>query len=211
MKTKENMIEEQLKARDIYNEKVLKAMEEVDRESFLPDNVQEFAYEDSALPIGGDQTMSQPYIVAYMAQVLDLQETDVVLEVGTGSGYNATVMSRITSHVYSIEIVEWLAKYARENFEKAGLKNISARYGDGYKGWPEKAPFDKIVLTAAAPRIPEPLKEQLKVGGLLLAPISDTYEKLILLEKKDENDFSELGLIPVRFVPMGGEVRKSIH
>jgi len=205
MTRQETMIEFHLKGRDITDPEVIRAMREVDRTIFVPDELKKMAYADSALPIGSGQTISQPYIVAYMAQVLDLKPDEVVLEIGTGCGYNAAILSRIVSHVYSVEIIEELVKSARKNLEKAGIKNVSVRFGDGYQGWQEKAPFDRIVLTAATSRIPEPLKKQLKTGGKLLAPVSDTLQKLIILEKKGENDFKEHDLIYVRFVPMTGE------
>lgn len=206
--TKEEMMEQQLKGRGITDFRVIKAMREVDRKKFVPDDMQEHAYEDGPLPIGKGQTISQPYIVAYMAQELKLEPQAVVMEVGTGCGYNAAVLSRIASHVYSVEIIEWLADLAKENLEKAGIGNVTARYGDGYRGWPEKAPFDTIILTAAPPAIPEPLKQQLKVGGRLLAPVGKTTQKLVLLEKTGEDSFKEKMLLPVSFVPMTGEAQK---
>lgn len=157
MDRKEKMIAHQLQERDIHDERVMQAMHTVDREVFLPDQLKEMAYEDAPMPIGRNQTISQPYIVAYMAQTLNLQPSEKVLEVGSGSGYNAAVIAKIVSHVYSIEIIEWLAKLARKNLLQAGINNVLIKYGDGHEGWPENAPFDKIVLTAATPYIPEPL------------------------------------------------------
>lgn len=208
MDAKERMIKLHLQGRDIRNPRVLDAMRDVDRALFVPDDLKEMAWEDSPLPIGRGQTISQPYIVAYMAQVLDFQPGEKVLEVGSGCGYNAAVMSRLVKQVYSVEIVEWLANLARENLEKAGISNVSTRFGDGYQGWPEKAPFDKIMLTAAAPHFPEPLKTQLKPGGKILGPVTDTFQKLMMLEKKGESEFIEHDLIHVRFVPMTGESEK---
>lgn len=208
MISKETMIEKQLKGRDIRDENVLRAMAEIDREDFVPDEMKEYAYEDGPLPIGRKQTISQPYIVAYMAQHLDLRADHKVLEVGTGCGYNAAVISRIVSHVYSMEIIEWLAELAKKNLKKAHIENVTAAFGDAYQGWPEHAPFDRIVLTAAAPYLPEPLKEQLKVGGKMLAPLQDGYQKLILLEKTAEDRFRTKDLIPVRFVPMTGKAQE---
>ena len=204
MITKEEMIEKQLKDRGIEDPNVILAMWEVDRTKFVPEKYQEIAYEDGPLPIGKDQTISQPYIVAYMAQALELDPTDKVMEVGTGCGYNAAVLSRIVSHVYSVEIIEWLSQLAKENLSKTEFKNISVKYGDGYEGWPENAPFDKIILTASPPKIPEPLKNQLKTGGKLLAPVGRKVQNLILLNKTGENTFEEKKLHPVRFVPMTG-------
>lgn len=206
--TKEEMIEKQLKKRGITDPRVLQAMWEVDRKLFIPDDMQNQAYEDRPLPIGKDQTISQPYIVAYMAQELAIGPEDVVLEVGTGCGYNAAVLSRIAKHVYSIEIIEWLALLAEANLQQTGIKNIDTRHGDGYKGWPEKAPFDAIVLTAAPPEIPNPLKEQLKLRGRLLAPVGRVSQKLVMVERISDLDFQQRTLLPVSFVPMTGEAQK---
>jgi protein-L-isoaspartate(D-aspartate) O-methyltransferase len=204
MTTKEEMIELHLKGRDITDPRVIKAMEEINRENFMPDEVKEFAYEDTALPIWMGQTISQPYIVSYMAQILKLKSNDKVLEVGTGSGYNAAVLSKIASHIYSIEIIKELAVEANENLKNAGIKNISIRHGNGYMGWHENAPFDVIVLTAAPPEIPQPLKQQLKTGGKLLAPVGKNVQHLILLEKTGESKFIEKKLLPVQFIRMTG-------
>ena len=144
--TQEEMIEKQIKKRGVKDPEVIRAMWEVDRALFVPAELQEKAYEDGPLPIGEDQTISQPYIVAYMAEQLQLNSEDIVLEVGTGCGYNAAVLSRIVKHVYSIEIIGWLTDLARKNLENAGIENVSTRNDDGYKGWPEKAPFDAIIL-----------------------------------------------------------------
>lgn len=205
--TKEKMIEDQLKRRGIKDPRVLQAMQEVDRKDFIPGEMKSRAYEDGPLPIGEGQTISQPYIVAYMAQELKLNPEDKVLEIGTGCGYNAAVLSRLAGHVYSIEIVEWLADLARENLEKTGIKNISTRKADGFKGWPEEAPFDAVILTAAPASIPEPLKEQLKEGGRLLTPVGTSVQRLILLEKTGKNLFKEENLLPVSFVPMTGKAQ----
>lgn len=208
MTTKEEMIENQLKARGISDQNVLDAMQEVDRSLFVPEDKQDLAYEDRPLPIGKNQTISQPYIVAYMAENLRLDDGDKVLEVGTGCGYNAAVLSRLTKEVYSIEIIEWLAQLAVENLEKTAYENIKTRHGDGYAGWPEESPFDAIILTAAPPYIPRPLKKQLKIGGKLLAPVGKMNQKLILLHKTEEDEFEEKELLPVRFVPMTGRADK---
>lgn len=208
MTTKEEMIERQLKGRGIHDPKVINAMWEVDRSIFVPDDMLEHSYEDRALPIGKEQTISQPYIVAYMAQALDLRPNDVVLEIGTGCGYNAAVLSRIVSHVYSIEVIEWLADLAYDNLREVGYRNITTRHGDGYKGWPEEAPFDGIVLTAAPPAIPEPLKLQLKTGGRLLAPVDTGVQQLVLLERTGKDFFEDTPLLPVQFVPMTGEAQR---
>jgi protein-L-isoaspartate(D-aspartate) O-methyltransferase len=208
MSTKKDMIEFQLKGRGISDPDVLQAMEEVDRSLFVPEEQQDKAYEDRPLPIGKDQTISQPYIVAYMAEQLQLKKAEKVLEVGTGCGYNAAVVSRLVKQVYSVEIIEWLADLAKENLAKTGYKNITTKHGDGYSGWKEEAPFDAIFLTAAPPSIPKPLKDQLKIGGRLLAPVGRLNQKLVMLYKTGEDDFEEKTLLPVRFVPMTGRAHK---
>lgn len=210
MTTKEEMIRVQLMNRGIGDERVLQAMREIDRSLFVPEEIREHSYEDRPLPIGKGQTISQPYIVAYMAQELDLQPDDVVLEIGTGCGYNAAVLSRLVKHVYSIEVVEWLSELAKENIAQTEIENITTKFADGYKGWEEKAPFDAIILTAAPPTIPEPLKQQLAIGGKLLAPVGTLRQQLKLLIRKGENDFEERSLLPVSFVPMTGKAQNKI-
>ena len=208
MTTKQEMIEKQLKGRNISAPQVLQAMAEVDRSLFVPEDMQDKAYEDRPLPIGKDQTISKPYIVAYMAEELELKKTDKVLEVGTGCGYNAAVISRLVSQVYSVEIIEWLAALAKENLARTDYDNISIRHGDGYSGWKEEAPFDAILLTAAPVAIPKPLKDQLKIGGKILAPVGRINQELVLLKKTGEETFEEKKLLPVRFVPMTGRADK---
>lgn len=202
------MLEYQLKGRGISDPNVLKAMAEVDRSLFVPEDQKSRAYEDMPLPIGRNQTISQPYIVAYMAEQLQLKSTDKVLEVGTGCGYNAAVVSRLVECVYSVEIIEWLATLAKENLAKTDYNNIITKHGDGYSGWREAAPFDAIYLTAAPAAIPKPLKEQLKIGGRLLAPVGRLNQKLVMLYKTGEDEFEEKTLLPVRFVPMTGRADK---
>src|SRR5690606_28902602 len=175
---KEEMIEYQLKRRGIVDQEVIQAMREVDRAAFVPEDLKDKAYEDGPLPIGKEQTISQPYIVAYMAQALQLKKEDSILEIGTGCGYNAAVLSRMVAQVYSIEVIEWLFELAQKNLSEAGMDRVITCAGDGYKGWPEKAPFDAIILTAATPEIPEPLKQQLKIGGRLIAPVGETSQNL---------------------------------
>lgn len=204
---KEEMIELQLKKRDIRDPKVIQAMWEIDRAKFVPEEKLDEAYEDYPLPIGNGQTISQPYIVAYMAQALKPQPDQIVLEVGTGCGYNAAVLSKLFKQVYSLEIIDWLVEIANKNLFNADIKNVIHRQADGYKGWPEKGPFDAIILTAAPPEIPEPLKQQLKIGGKLLAPVGEDVQHLILLHKTGENSFEKKNLLPVRFVPMTGEAQ----
>lgn len=207
--TQNDMIEKHLKPRNIHQPRVLEAMREVDRRLFVPADLEEHAYDDSPLPIGRDQTISQPYIVAYMAQALELSEDETVLEVGTGCGYNAAVLSRLAKKVYSVEIIEWLADLAQKNLAKTSIDNVEARFGDGYEGWPEAAPFDAIELTAAPRIIPEALKQQLKIGGRLLAPVGTTAQHLVMIKRLNENEFDEQTLLMVRFVPMTGQAQTS--
>ena len=201
------MVQQQILARDIKDENVVSAMRSVPRHEFVSSNYRDLAYQDSPLPIGYEQTISQPYIVAYMTEILKLAENDTVLEIGTGSGYQAAVLSEIASHVYSIEIIDELGVKAAKTLEKLGLKNITVKIGDGYKGWPENAPFNAIILTAAPPKIPNPLLDQLKEGGRLIAPVGNEFQELILIIKKGKK-IKRKRLIPVRFVPMTGEAQQ---
>lgn len=195
------MINNQIKSRGISNSKVLKALEEVDRSIFVPAEYQNEAYEDYPLPIGFGQTISQPYIVALMTELSNPVETDIVLEIGTGSGYQAAVISRCVKEVYTIEIVAGLAKSAEALLSEKSFNNVYVKCGDGYKGWPEKAPFDKIIVTAAPVDIPKELIKQLKVGGLMVIPVGETYQDLMLIEKTADG-INPKSIIPVRFVPM---------
>ncbi len=189
---------------------VLRAMRTVPRHAFVRSVDQRQAYGDFPLPIGYEQTISQPYIVAYMTEKLQLDANAVVLEVGTGSGYQAAVAAEIARAVYTIEIVEPLATSAKKKLAKLGYHNVFVRYGDGYKGWPDKAPFDAIILTAAAEKIPKPLIEQLAIGGRLIMPLGkqDGLQHLALIVKQDDGSIKRRRLLPVRFVPMTGEVQK---
>jgi protein-L-isoaspartate(D-aspartate) O-methyltransferase len=208
MISREEMLEQQIQSRDIDDQRVIEAMATVDRKLFVPENYQDRAYEDGPLPIGEGQTISQPYIVAYMAQALDLKPDDKVLEIGSGCGYNAAVLSRLAKEVYSLEIVDWLADLARKNLSGAEYKNVHLRHADGYQGWAEAAPFDAIILTAAPPEIPKPLREQLKIGGKLLAPVGTWEQVLVLLKRTGPEIFTEHRLHPVSFVPMTGQAGK---
>jgi protein-L-isoaspartate(D-aspartate) O-methyltransferase len=199
------MVEEQIERRGISDEKVLNAMRNVPRHEFVPDHLKKYAYADEPLPIGEDQTISQPYIVAYMTEYLDLEPDHKVLEIGTGSGYQAAVLAEIIDTVYTIEIVEVLANRAKQTLERLGYENVFVKGGDGYKGWPEHAPFDAIIITAAPTKIPQPLLQQLKIGGHMILPLGDYSQELVLIEKM-ENDYKQEKLLPVRFVPMTGEV-----
>ncbi|MCA9402541.1 MAG: protein-L-isoaspartate(D-aspartate) O-methyltransferase [Candidatus Omnitrophica bacterium] len=197
----DRMIAEQLIPRGIEDTRVLAAMRKVRRHEYVPKAVRDRAYDDGPLPIGHGQTISQPYIVAVMTQVLEPKDNDKVLEIGTGSGYQAAVLAEIVDQVYTIEIVGPLADEARAHLKKQGYTNITVRHGDGYRGWPEHAPFDKIIVTAAPPEVPPRLVEQLKVGGRMVLPVGEGYQQLIVLTKTDQGVVTET-LFPVRFVPM---------
>jgi protein-L-isoaspartate(D-aspartate) O-methyltransferase len=195
------MVKDQIKARGITDERVLRAMRTVERHRFIPGQHETSSYEDHPLPIGHGQTISQPYIVALMTELCDLDGTEKVLEIGTGSGYQAAILSLLAREVYSIEIVEPLGKSARRRLEELGYNNVEVRIGDGYKGWPEKAPFDVIILTASPPSIPQALIDQLKNGGVLVAPEGDYSQELVKLIKHDGH-VTKRTITYVRFVPM---------
>jgi len=201
-----SMVEDQIEQRGVNNESVLDAMREVPRHEFVPDHLKKYAYADEPLPIGEDQTISQPYIVAYMTEKLRLGNEDKVLEIGTGSGYQAAVLAEIVDTVYTIEIVDVLAKSAKRILERLDYENVLVKRGDGYAGWPEHAPYDAIIITAAPTKIPEPLLEQLKIGGFMILPLGDYSQELVLIEKNSDKDFEQKTLLPVRFVPMTGEI-----
>lgn len=205
---RESMVEHQLASRDIVNDKVLKAMKEVPRHLFVPEVVKRLAYEDFPLPIGDGQTISQPYIVALMTQLAEPGPEDKVLEVGTGSGYQAAVLSRIVDEVFTIEIVPRLAEESGRLLARLGYDNVHVLCGDGYAGWPSEAPFDIVVITAAAPKVPEPLKAQLAEGGRIVMPLGepDAVQQLVVYRMANGRLRSEHN-IPVRFVPMVGQVQ----
>ena len=189
---------------------VLQAISHVPRHLFVPENMQAFAYQNRPLPIGHEQTISQPFIVAYMTKLLDIKIGEKVLEIGTGSGYQAAVLSEITPKVYTIEIVEELGSQARNRFKSLGYTTIKTKIGDGYKGWSEHAPFDAIILTAAPPKIPQPLIDQLNINGVLVAPVGTKNGRQIIvkLTKKASGEIKREQKLPVRFVPMTGEIEK---
>ncbi|MBV9619015.1 MAG: protein-L-isoaspartate(D-aspartate) O-methyltransferase [Verrucomicrobia bacterium] len=203
------MVDEQLEPRGIRDERVLAAMAKVPREEFVSENLRDKSYSDSALPIGHDQTISQPYIVAFMTEQLRPKSTDRVLEVGTGSGYQTAILAELVQDVYTIEIVEPLAKEASARLARLGYANAHVKAGDGYQGWAEVAPFDAIIVTCAPDKIPAPLTQQLKDGGRMLVPVGTTMmdQQLYLLEKKN-GALAQTAILPVRFVPMTGEAAK---
>lgn len=201
---RQEMVAEQIAARGIKNRRVLEAMKKVPRHEFIPSLFQDSAYEDTPVSIGHGQTISQPYIVAFMTEALDLKPTDKVLEIGTGCGYQSALLAVLAKDVYTIEIVEPLAKQAKERLTRLGYKNVHTRTGDGYRGWPEEQPFDAIIVTAAPDHIPRALVEQLGEGGRLIIPVGSDHQNLVLMTKKD-GKMSQKTLFPVRFVPMTGE------
>jgi protein-L-isoaspartate(D-aspartate) O-methyltransferase len=190
--------------RPVFGARVMTAMGKVERHRLVPPEQIPFAYENRPLPIGHGQTISQPYIVALMTDLMDPKATDSVLEVGTGSGYQAAVLAELVSKVYTIEIVEAVGRRAAEDLAKLGYRNISTRIGDGYNGWPEAAPFDAIVVTAAAPTVPQPLLDQLKPGGRMVIPVGGQWQvqELLVIEKKPDGSTTTRRTIPVRFVPL---------
>jgi len=203
---REIMIERDLKGRGIYDPQILAAMREVPREEFVPADLIEHAYEDHPLPIDEGQTISQPYMVAYMAESLELSPTDRVLEIGTGSGYSAAVLSRLVAEVYTVEHFNALAESAGERLQRLRFDNVRIFVGDGTLGWPELAPYDAIVVTAGAPRVPEPLLEQLVIGGRLVVPVGPNrfVQTLIRVHRAKAGEYRQENLMAVQFVPLIG-------
>jgi protein-L-isoaspartate(D-aspartate) O-methyltransferase len=202
------MVDVDLLGRDIRDPRVLAAMLKVPRHQFVTADFQGQAYADAPLPIGKDQTISQPYIVALMTQAARLRPTDRVLEIGTGSGYQAAVLAEIVKEVYTIEIIESLADDSRDRLQRLGYDNVTVKHGDGYRGWEEFAPFDAILLTAAAPKIPKPLMDQLKEGGRMILPLEGIFFQNLIRMTKDRGQLKREEITGVRFVPMTGTVRK---
>lgn len=201
------MVREQLLARDITAPNVLDAMRRVPRHRFVPPSEQRHAYRDTPLPLSHGQTISQPYIVGLMTQLVRPQPQDRVLEVGTGSGYQAAVLAELVDHVYTVEIEAELARTSAERLRELGYDNVQVRHGDGYAGWPGQAPFDIIVVTAAPEEVPQALLDQLNAGGRMIVPVGPTYstQELRLIEKKDDGTLTTRTIAPVRFVPMRRE------
>ena len=198
------MVETQIRARGIKDESVMNAMLKVDRHKFVPKDIRHLAYSDRPLPIGKGQTISQPYIVALMTELLELKRGDKVLEVGTGSGYQAAILAELADHVYTIEIIEPLARSAERVLNELGYGIIDVKIGDGYIGWEKCMPFDAIIVTCAPPHIPQPLLDQLKEGGRLVIPIEEYYQELKKITKT-KGQVKSQNVIPVVFVPMTGE------
>ncbi len=201
------MLKSQLIARGIKDPRVLAAMGKVPRHEFVSERLRNEAYADRPLPIGENQTISQPYIVALMTELARLDSNSRVLEIGTGSGYQAAILHEVAGEVYSIEIIEALAQSAREKLQRLGFGAVHLRHGDGYLGWPDAAPFDAILVTAAPPEVPEPLKEQLAVGGRLIVPVGAGVQELVVYTKTSQGIERE-SIISVIFVPMTGEAQK---
>lgn len=201
------MVAEQIRGRDIRDLRVLAAMERVPRHLFMPDAVRGEAYGDHPVSIGYAQTISQPYIVGFMSEALAIEPGHRVLEIGTGSGYQAAILGELAREVYTIEIVESLAESARTTLAGLGYKNVHVRAGNGYAGWPEQAPFDRIMVTAAPDEVPPALVEQLKVGGLMAIPVGTVTQELRIM-KRTANGMDTLKTLPVRFVPMTGKHKR---
>ncbi len=207
LQLRERMVSEQLQARDVKDVRVLAAMRKVPRHRFVPSDLANSAYEDNPLPLMLGQTISQPYIVGYMTQALEIHGSERVLEIGTGSGYQAAVLAELVLEVYSIEILPDLLAKAGSTLAALGYKNIHLRCGDGYMGWPDVAPFDRIIVTAAPDHIPQPLIDQLKPGGKMIIPVGAGDQDLLVIEKNQQG-FSRRSTIPVRFVPMTGQAQR---
>lgn len=198
------MVDTQIKARGIEDPSVIRAMLEVPREDFIPEQYRHYAYADSPVPIGHGQTISQPYIVALMTEELRLGSADKVLEIGTGSGYQAAVLSVIAREVYTVEIVEALGLEAETRLKELGYDNVHVKIGDGYEGWSEYAPYDRIIVTCAPTEIPDSLEQQLKVGGIMIIPIGSPGFQHLTRVNRTETGFPETEIIPVSFVPLTG-------
>ncbi|MFP4226032.1 MAG: protein-L-isoaspartate(D-aspartate) O-methyltransferase [Desulfobacterales bacterium] len=202
LQEREQMVRKQIRQRGIDDEQVLKAFRKVKRHLFVPDNYQDLAYSDQPLPIGHDQTISQPYIVALMTDALKLKETDQVLEVGTGSGYQAAILAEICAKVYTIEIIPEMGDSARQLLNDLDYSNVHVKIGDGYEGWAAHAPYDAIIVTCSPTHVPGPLKKQLAEGGRMIIPVGKKYAQELVRLRKKEGELVEESVLPVRFVPM---------
>jgi protein-L-isoaspartate(D-aspartate) O-methyltransferase len=202
---RQHMVEDQIKGRGVTDSRVTEVMSSVPRHEFVPENYRTHAYEDHPLPIGYGQTISQPYIVAFMTEQLRPQPTDRVLEIGTGSGYQAAVLSKLVAEVYTIEIVKPLAQRAETDLRRLNYSNVKVKAGDGYKGWPEHAPFDAIIVTAAPDHVPQPLIDQLKEGGRMIIPVGGREMQQLYLLEKHVGKLTQRAVLPVNFVPLTRE------
>jgi protein-L-isoaspartate(D-aspartate) O-methyltransferase len=198
---RKEMVEKQVHGRGVMDKSVLEAMMKVERHIFVPDELCDMAYEDTPVPIKFDQTVSQPYIVGFMTEALKISPKDKILEIGTGSGYQSAILGELAREVYTIEVVRPLGEQATERLEKLGYKNVHVRIGDGYKGWPEEAPFDAIIATAAPLDVPDTLVSQLKIGGRMIIPVGSVFQELFLITR-NEKGYDKQPLLPVKFVPM---------
>lgn len=199
---REAMVSQQIESRGVQDGRVLEAMRDIPRHEFVPPEFAAQAYEDGPLPIGHEQTISQPYVAAFMTEVLEIQPGDRVLEIGTGSGYQAALLAKLAKEVFTIEILEPLYREARARLEAMGYGNIRFRLGDGWQGWPDEAPFDKIMVTAAPDHIPEALVGQLREGGLIIAPVGGSFGQNLVLGRKERGRLYTQKVMPVRFVPL---------
>ena len=205
---RERMVKEQVAMRGVTDERVLRAMRKVPREQFVPEQMRGQSYSDGPLPIGYDQTISQPFVVAFMTEKLGLRPTDRVLEIGTGSGYQAAILAELAAKVYTIEIVEPLGKKAAQTLQRLGYKNVQVKIGDGYQGWPEHAPFDAVIVTCAPDHVPQPLVEQIKEGGRIIIPVGPAGDQTLYLLEKKNGRLEQRNVLPVSFVPMTGEASR---
>jgi len=205
---RERMVKEQIAMRGVTDERVLRAMRKVPREQFVPEQIRGQSYSDGPLPIGYDQTISQPFVVAFMTEKLGLRPTYRVLEIGTGSGYQAAILAELAAKVYTIEIVEPLGKRAAQTLQRLGYKNVQVKIGDGYQGWPEHAPFDAVIVTCAPDHVPRPLVEQIKEGGRIIIPVGPAGDQTLYLLEKKNGRLEQRNVLPVSFVPMTGEASR---
>jgi protein-L-isoaspartate(D-aspartate) O-methyltransferase len=205
------MVEDQIESRGVIDERVLDAMRAVPRHELVPPEVARYAYLDMPLPIGGGKTISQPYIVAVMTELARVEPGDRVLEIGTGSGYQAAVLAELGAEVWSIEIDPRLAMLAQAALPRLGYGGVHLRLGDGYQGWPEHAPFDAVIVTAAPPRIPQPLRDQLAIGGRMVIPVGERRQELVVTTRITDREYHDEHVFPVMFVPMTGQAQTGLH
>ncbi len=202
------MVRTQIEARGVKNLQVLEVMKQVERHLFIPPELMEFAYSDRPVSIGEKQTVSQPYMVAFMTELLDVRPEARVLEIGTGSGYQTAVLARLAAQVYSVEIISSLRQKADRLLTELGIKNVITRIGDGFEGWPEEAPYERIIVTASPSEVPSPLLEQLAIGGRMVIPIGEGPDQVLWLVQKTKSGVEQKEVLPVRFVPMTGRAQE---